>query len=93
MTRRWTGSTAATPTWAAVAYDEAVPSAGTGPSALTTVDWLDEIHRLFPKETIERLERDAVERYEIHEVVTDPEVLARIEPNPPCCARYCAPST
>ena len=56
--------------------------AGTEPSALTTVDWLDEIHRLFPKETIERLERDAVERYEIHEVVTDPEVLARIEPNP-----------
>jgi Mg-chelatase subunit ChlD len=57
-------------------------SAGAGASALTTVDWLDDIHRLFPKETIERLERDAVERYEIHEVVTDPEVLARIEPNP-----------
>jgi Mg-chelatase subunit ChlD len=55
---------------------------GTGPSALTTVDWLDDVHRLFPRETIERLERDAVERYEIHEVVTDPDVLARIEPNP-----------
>jgi Mg-chelatase subunit ChlD len=49
---------------------------------LTTVDWLDDVHRLFPKETIERLERDAVERYEIHEVVTDPAVLERIEPNP-----------
>jgi Mg-chelatase subunit ChlD len=55
---------------------------GTGPSVLTTVDWLDDVHRLFPKETIERLERDAVERYEIHEVVTDPAVLERIEPNP-----------
>ncbi|GAA2070638.1 VWA domain-containing protein [Actinomadura alba] len=55
---------------------------GDGPSALTTVDWLDDVHRLFPKETIERLERDAVERYEIHEVVTDPAVLERIEPNP-----------
>ena len=55
---------------------------GTGPSALTTVDWLDDIHRLFPRETIERLERDAVERYQITEVVTDPGVLARIEPNP-----------
>jgi Mg-chelatase subunit ChlD len=55
---------------------------GTGPSVLTTVDWLDDVHRLFPRETIERLERDAVERYEIHEVVTDPEVLARVEPNP-----------
>nr|WP_030161496.1 VWA domain-containing protein [Glycomyces sp. NRRL B-16210] len=55
---------------------------GDDPSILTTVDWLEGIHRLFPKETIERLERDAVERYEIHDVLTDPEVLARIEPNP-----------
>ncbi|MFI0483282.1 VWA domain-containing protein [Actinomadura sp. 9N215] len=54
---------------------------GDGPSQLTTVDWLDAVHRLFPKETIERLERDAVERYEIHEVVTDPNVLERIEPD------------
>ncbi|MBL1082399.1 VWA domain-containing protein [Streptomyces actinomycinicus] len=54
---------------------------GSGPSALTAVDWLDDIHRLFPKETVERLERDAVEQYEIHEIVTDPDVLARVEPN------------
>ncbi|MQY09338.1 VWA domain-containing protein [Actinomadura macrotermitis] len=54
---------------------------GDGPSALTTVDWLDAVHRLFPKETIERLERDAVERYEIHDIVTDPAVLARVEPD------------
>ncbi|MFB4309295.1 VWA domain-containing protein [Actinomadura sp. GTD37] len=54
---------------------------GDGPSQLTTVDWLDSVHRLFPKETIERLERDAVERYEIHEIVTDPAVLERIEPD------------
>jgi len=56
-------------------------SGGVTPSALNVPDWLDSIHRLFPKETIERLERDAVERYQIHEVVTDPEVLARVEPN------------
>ncbi|MET9375495.1 VWA domain-containing protein [Streptomyces sp. NPDC002992] len=55
---------------------------GDGPSAVTAVDWLDDIHRLFPKETVERLERDAVERYEIHEIVTDPAVLERVEPNP-----------
>lgn len=51
------------------------------PSQLTVPAWLSEVHRLFPKETIERVERDAVERYEIHEVVTNPEVLARAEPN------------
>ena len=36
---------------------------------------------IFPKETIERLEKDAVEKYEIHDVVTNPDVLARVEPN------------
>jgi Mg-chelatase subunit ChlD len=55
--------------------------AGLDPSRLSVPDWLGEVHRLFPKETIERLERDAVERYQIHEVVTNKEVLARIEPN------------
>lgn len=59
-----------------------VRTGGSGPSTLTTVDWLDDIHRLFPRETIERLERDAIERYEIDEVVTSPEALARVEPNP-----------
>jgi hypothetical protein len=54
---------------------------GDGPCALTAVDWLDEIHRLFPRETVERLERDAVERYGINEIVTDPDLLERIEPS------------
>ncbi|MGM1058649.1 VWA domain-containing protein [Saccharothrix sp. Mg75] len=58
-----------------------VRTGGTGDSVLTTVDWLDDVHRLFPRETVERLERDAVERYDITEVVTDPAVLERIEPN------------
>ncbi|MFI8435447.1 VWA domain-containing protein [Streptomyces sp. NPDC079020] len=55
---------------------------GDGPSAVTAIDWLEDIHRLFPKETIERLERDAVERYGIQEIVTDPAVLERVEPSP-----------
>lgn len=56
-------------------------SGGLGDSQLSVPEWLDEVHRLFPKETIERLEKDAVERYEIHDVVTNPDVLKRIEPN------------
>jgi Mg-chelatase subunit ChlD len=55
---------------------------GDGPSALTTVDWLDDVNRLFPRETVERLQRDAIERYEITDIVTDPAVLERVEPNP-----------
>ncbi|OJT22148.1 hypothetical protein BO221_25800 [Archangium sp. Cb G35] len=54
---------------------------GTGPSSLTVPDWINEVHSLFPKETIERLERDAVERYKIDEVVTRADVLSRVEPN------------
>jgi Mg-chelatase subunit ChlD len=54
---------------------------GDGASAMSVPDWLNAVHKLFPKETIERLERDAVEKYQIHEVVTNAEVLKRIEPN------------
>jgi len=55
--------------------------AGLGPSSLSTPDWINSIHTLFPKEVIERLEQDAVERFGIDEVVTNLEVLGRIEPS------------
>jgi Mg-chelatase subunit ChlD len=51
-------------------------------SQLTVPDWIDQVHRLFPRETIERLEQDAVERFRIDEVVTNPAVLERVKPNP-----------
>lgn len=54
---------------------------GLGASQLSVPEWINEIHTLFPKETIERLERDAIERYGIDDVVTNPEVLARATPN------------
>jgi len=56
-------------------------SAGSGPSALTVPEWINQVHRLFPKETIERLERDAVEQYKITELITRPEVLQRVKPS------------
>ena len=56
-------------------------SASLGPSALSTPDWINSIHTLFPKEVIERLEQDAVERFGIDEIVTNLEVLERIEPS------------
>lgn len=54
---------------------------GTGPSQLTVPEWINAVHTLFPKSVIERLESDAVERYGIDEVVTNPEVLDRVEPS------------
>ena len=55
--------------------------AGLGPSSLSTPDWINDIQTLFPKDVIERLETDAVERFGIDEVVTNLEVLARITPS------------
>lgn len=57
--------------------------AGSEASRLTVVDWLEEVHALFPRRTVERLERDAVERYDLQEVVTDPRVLQQVEPSAP----------
>ncbi len=56
-------------------------SAGLGPSALSTPEWINQIHQLFPKEVIERLEQDAVERFGIHDIVTNLEVLERVKPS------------
>jgi hypothetical protein len=55
---------------------------GSEASQLTVPEWINQIHQLFPKETIERLERDAIERYGIDEVVTNLDVLERATPNP-----------
>jgi len=54
---------------------------GSEPSQLTVPDWINQIHGLFPKATIDRLEKDALERYQLNEMVTNPQVLKRAEPN------------
>jgi Mg-chelatase subunit ChlD len=51
------------------------------PSALTVPEWINQVHELFPKKTIERLEKDALERYQLQEMVTNPEILQRAEPS------------
>src|SRR5262245_10194617 len=50
-------------------------------SQLTVPEWINQVHELFPKKTIERLEKDALERYQLQEMVTNPEVLQRAEPS------------
>ncbi len=54
---------------------------GPGPSTLTVPEWIHAIHELFPQDTIERLQTDAVERYHIDEVVTDPAILEQAVPS------------
>lgn len=54
---------------------------GSGPSVLSVPDWLKEVRELFPRETVEVVERHALERYGMTELVTDPEMLQRMEPS------------
>jgi Mg-chelatase subunit ChlD len=62
--------------------DPQEPRAGSlDPSAPSIVDWLGEVRELFPSETVQIIERHALDRYGLTELVSDPEVLARIEPS------------
>ena len=54
---------------------------GSGDSALTVPDWLLKIKKLFPRQTVEIMERHALEKYQMTELLTDPEVLKKLEPN------------
>lgn len=51
------------------------------PSQLTLVTWLNEVRELFPQETVEVVEQHALDRYGLTELVTDPRILQRLEPN------------
>lgn len=51
------------------------------PSVLAIPEWLREVRDLFPKETVEVIEGHALERYRMTELVTDEEVLRRMEPS------------
>ncbi|MBC7797461.1 MAG: VWA domain-containing protein [Pyrinomonadaceae bacterium] len=43
--------------------------------------WLSEVRKLFPQETCEVIEKHALERYGMTELVTDPKVLEKLTPN------------
>lgn len=51
------------------------------PSVLNIPTWLGEVRELFPREVVEVIEKHALERYQLKEMVTDPETLEKLEPN------------
>lgn len=55
---------------------------GNDRSTLSTPEWINNIETLFPKETVERLQQDALELYQLDDLVTNAEVLSRATPNP-----------
>lgn len=54
---------------------------GSGDSRLTVPHWLAKVKKLFPKQTVEIMEHHALEKYGMTELLTDPEVLRKLEPN------------
>jgi Mg-chelatase subunit ChlD len=54
---------------------------GSEASQITIPDWLNEVRELFPRETVEVIEHHALDRYGMADLVTDPQVLERLEPN------------
>lgn len=50
-------------------------------SQLSIPDWINQVHELFPRKTIERIEKDALERYKIEELVTNMSLLSRAQPS------------
>lgn len=61
--------------------DERQETGGTGESQLTIPQWLQRVRTLFPQRTAQVLERHALDRYQLTELLTDPEILERMEPN------------
>ncbi len=56
--------------------------AGMSHDDLTVPAWLAGVRVLFPREAVQVIERDALARYGLTELVTDPEVLASLDRNP-----------
>ncbi|MDR1450032.1 MAG: VWA domain-containing protein [Propionibacteriaceae bacterium] len=52
------------------------------PSALTALTWLSQARGLFPASTLERMERDAVTRYGLDDLLSDPKTVDALEASP-----------
>jgi Mg-chelatase subunit ChlD len=51
------------------------------PSQLTVPRWLNKVRELFPKQTVEVLEKQALDRYRLTELLTDKKTLSTLKPN------------
>lgn len=50
-------------------------------SVLTVPKWISKVKKLFPKETVEIMQKQALEKYKLTEILTDENILKEIEPN------------
>ena len=69
-------------------YDQAAPrgrgtgrAGGLARSAPAVARWLGDIRRYFPTPVVQVLQRDAVERLDLHQLLLEPELLDELEPD------------
>ncbi len=55
--------------------------AGLGGSNLNAVTWINKVRKLFPKETVEKLEKHAIEEFNLTELLCDKATLEKMEPS------------
>lgn len=61
--------------------DDIMRTGGSGSPALYVADWINKVRELFPKRTVEILEKQALDHFNLTELLTDKKVLQKMEPN------------
>jgi hypothetical protein len=56
-------------------------SGGLGRSAPRVARWLGDIRRYFPREVVQVMQRDAIERLDLRQLLLEPELLQTVEPD------------
>lgn len=54
---------------------------GRGGSSLTVPGWLAKVRELFPQETVEVMQKQAIDKYQIKELLTDEKILRQMQPD------------
>ena len=54
---------------------------GSGDSVLQAAEWIEKVRKLFPKRTVEILEKQALDHFGLTELLTDKQVLSKMQPN------------
>ncbi|MCD7899231.1 MAG: VWA domain-containing protein [Bacteroides sp.] len=57
------------------------PRASRGGSTLTVPGWLKRVKKLFPQKTVEIMQKQALDKYNLTQLLTDESVLRQMEPN------------
>lgn len=63
---------------------------GLGRGRMSVPEWVEGVRALFPRDTAEVVERHALERFGLTELLTDPEFLERVTPDPALLAQALA---